>query len=106
MDLLVRNFNEDAVPGVMCTNTLNVSWCVHSSFCRGDTGANMNFLKTRDGSLYDCDFNQQLGMAMRKTPSVFDIDSVDDVSNQKILTDNHCFGCTAGMGSSCQGATV
>ncbi|KAG7348108.1 radical SAM/Cys-rich domain protein [Nitzschia inconspicua] len=91
MELLVRNFNPDTVPQLMCLDTVSVSW---------------------DGRIYDCDFNQQLGYAVgvdsihRGGKTVFDIESLDDLMNLPIRTDNHCFGCTAGMGSSCQGATA
>lgn len=56
--------------------------------------------------IYDCDFNQQLGYAVgvdsihRGGKTVFDIESLDDLRDVRIRTDNHCFGCTAGMGSS------
>jgi Protein of unknown function (DUF3641) len=58
--------------------------------------------------IYDCDFNQQLGMGLGVPGgrTIFDIESTDDLLNINIKTDNHCFGCTAGMGSSCQGATA
>jgi len=85
MDLLVRNFNPDTVNELMCLNTINIGW---------------------DGKIYDCDFNQQLGYAVgvdsihRGGKTVFDIESLDDLRDIKIRTDNHCFGCTAGMGSS------
>jgi len=85
MDLLVRNFNPDTVEELMCLNTINIGW---------------------DGKIYDCDFNQQLGYAVgvdsihRGGKTVFDIDSLDDLRDVRIRTDNHCFGCTAGMGSS------
>jgi len=93
MGLLVRNFNLSTVDGVMCKETLSVGW---------------------DGQLYDCDFNQQLlmGLDMSSHPqnhktaaaktnlSVFDIDKTDDLLHTPITHDNHCFGCTAGMGSS------
>jgi len=85
MDLLVRNFNPDTVQELMCLNTINVGW---------------------DGKIYDCDFNQQLGYAVgvdsihKGGKTVFDIDSLDDLRDVRIRTDNHCFGCTAGMGSS------
>lgn len=84
MDLLVRNYNLNTVGKLMCLDTLNVSW---------------------DGSLYDCDFNQQLDLGIPKssgtgTKTVFDIHSVDDMAQSDILVDNHCYGCTAGMGSS------
>lgn len=85
MDLLVRNFNPDTVEELMCLDTINIGW---------------------DGKIYDCDFNQQLGYAVgvdsihRGGKTVFDIESLDDLRDVRIRTDNHCFGCTAGMGSS------
>ena len=83
LDLLVRNFNPGTTDTLMCRNTLSVSW---------------------DGGVYDCDFNQQLGLPLdvRDKPkaSVFDFASTDDLLQSDILFDNHCFGCTAGMGSS------
>ena len=101
MELLVNNYNPQTVGGLMCLNTISVGW---------------------DGSLFDCDFNQQLGMgivgkdekseeegsssAAKKRMSVFDIEFLTDLEKYSVLTDNHCFGCTAGSGSSCQGATA
>ena len=96
MELLVNNYNSQTVGGLMCLNTISVGW---------------------DGSLFDCDFNQQLGMGIvgkpsnesssaKKKFSVFDIDCLTDLEKYSVLTDNHCFGCTAGSGSSCQGATA
>jgi len=81
MDLLVRNFNEDTVMDLMCTNTINVGW---------------------DGKMYDCDFNQQLELGLGGGLSVFDVDSLDDPKLKKaaILTAAHCYGCTAAQGSS------
>lgn len=84
MDLLVRNFNFDTIEPLMCRNLVNVNW---------------------NGQIFDCDFNQQLDMpCLRKNTTkgltVFDIQSLDEMSDVKIRTDNHCFGCTAGMGSS------
>ncbi|MDE2026974.1 MAG: arsenosugar biosynthesis radical SAM protein ArsS [Candidatus Omnitrophica bacterium] len=83
-ELLVNNFNPHTLDGLMCRNTLNVSW---------------------DGKLYDCDFNQMLGMGMRngKPLTVFNI-TKEDLDDWNVLTSDHCFGCTAGCGSSCQGA--
>lgn len=81
MDLLVRNFNPETVPNLMCTNTVNVRY---------------------DGRIYDCDFNQQLDMTIGRTPlTVFSIDSLDDESLHKapISTAAHCYGCTATQGS-------
>lgn len=62
--------------------------------------------------IFDCDFNQQLGIAVGGSDlyvggkTVFDISKLSDLKSDTIRTDNHCFGCTAGFGSSCQGATV
>jgi hypothetical protein len=68
----------------MCVNTLSVGW---------------------DGKLYDCDFNQMLGMQMRNgRPLTISDVQLKDLNNCEILTGSHCFGCTAGAGSSCQGA--
>ncbi|XP_033645886.1 uncharacterized protein LOC117305188 isoform X1 [Asterias rubens] len=100
MNLLVRNFNPGSMTGLMCRNHLNINY---------------------DGKLFDCDFNQQLdlpiyqrrsrskdapGGKIQSAPSVWDIASTEDLKQLYIATDNHCFGCTAGMGSSCQGTTV
>jgi len=83
-ELLINSFNPHTVDGLMCRNTLNISW---------------------DGKLYDCDFNQMLGMGMSNgNPfTVFNI-SKENLKDWKVLTADHCFGCTAGCGSSCQGA--
>ena len=80
----------------MCRDTVSVAW---------------------DGRLYDCDFNQQLAIAMSPGsggggsgggggPSVFDVGCLDDLTGRRIAAGSHCFGCTAGSGSSCQGAMV
>ncbi len=88
VQLLVQSFNPAAAEGVMCRDTVNVSW---------------------DGRVYDCDFNQQLEMGIRlpgkqaNSVSVFDVESLDELTGIKIAMDNHCYGCTAGSGSSCQG---
>lgn len=81
MALLVRNFNVNTVDSLMCRDTVSIGW---------------------DGAVYDCDFNQQLGLGIAKTPglSVFDIETTDDLHKLPLAFDNHCFGCTAGMGSS------
>jgi len=75
-------FNPAAVDGLMCRNTLSVGW---------------------DGQLYDCDFNQMLGMALPQR--ITDLDP-DALLGRAVLTDAHCYGCTAGGGSSCGGATT
>lgn len=96
MELLVNSYNPSTVRGLMCLNTVSVGWT---------------------GALYDCDFNQQLGMDImgdttdnedvkRQYLSVFDIESLVDLEKYAVRTDNHCFGCTAGSGSSCSGAVA
>ena len=86
MTRLVNAYNPGAAQGVMCRSTLSVGW---------------------DGSLYDCDFNQmlELGVADDAPQSIFDFD-LDRIRRRKIVVGPHCFGCTAGAGSSCGGATV
>jgi hypothetical protein len=64
-----------------------------------------------DGRLYDCDFNQMLEMPIgaagkRGALTVWDIDDLDALAGAPIATGTHCFGCTAGAGSSCGGALV
>ena len=85
MHLIVRSFNPLAIDGLMCRNTLSVSW---------------------DGYLYDCDFNQQLDMKMElpggRRPHVADFD-LEAWRRHVIRTERHCYGCTAGAGSSCGG---
>ncbi|KAL4443396.1 hypothetical protein ABPG75_011133 [Micractinium tetrahymenae] len=86
MQLLVDSFNPAAAEGLMCRDTLSVGW---------------------DGSLYDCDFNQQLGLGLPHSSrrTVFDLESLEDLTGGAIAVDSHCFGCTAGAGSGCQGST-
>lgn len=84
MSLLVSHFNAKAVPGIMCRDLVSVG---------------------HDGSLYDCDFNQMLELPIANTAtSIWDISSFADLTGRKIATGDHCFGCTAGAGSSCGGA--
>ncbi len=86
MERLVNAFNPVAASGVMCRNTLSVSW---------------------DGRLFDCDFNQMLELEVsRDAPrTIFDFD-LEKLNRRRISTAPHCFGCTAGAGSSCGGATA
>lgn len=86
MDRLVQAFNPATIAGLMCRNTLSVSW---------------------DGYLYDCDFNQQLDVKMNVPgrPHVRDFD-LDAWRAHVIRTERHCYGCTAGAGSSCGGQTA
>lgn len=86
MNVLREAFNPSAVEGLMCRNTISVGW---------------------QGEVYDCDFNQQLGMQLTNGNllSLWDLD-LEEFAKMKILTAEHCFGCTAGAGSSCGGALV
>lgn len=85
MTTLVEAFNPNAVANVMCTNTLSVRW---------------------DGALYDCDFNQMLDMKVDSpVQHLRDFDAAQ-LLNRKVCVSQHCYGCTAGSGSSCQGAVV
>jgi radical SAM/Cys-rich protein len=89
MELLIQAFNAATIDGLMCRNTISVGW---------------------RGEVYDCDFNQQLGMQWlsndgSKPLFLWDIDP-DSLEGHQIMTGNHCFGCTAGAGSSCGGAIV
>jgi hypothetical protein len=83
---LVAAYNPQAVGGVMCRTTLSVGW---------------------DGRLYDCDFNQmlQLDLAPGLPRHLRDFDP-DALRHRLIVTAPHCYGCTAGSGSGCQGAIV
>jgi radical SAM/Cys-rich protein len=84
MSLLVNHFNPDTVSALMCRSLLSVGW---------------------DGALYDCDFNQMLEIPLGAGPrTVWEIDTLTDLESQRIETVPHCFGCTAGSGSSCGGA--
>lgn len=83
MQRLVDAFNPTAVPGVMCRNTLSVGW---------------------DGRLFDCDFNQMLDMEVGfGAPTHLSDFNFEALKTRRIVTDRHCFGCTAGAGSSCGG---
>ena len=82
---LVEAFNPAAVDNVMCTNTLSVSW---------------------DGWLYDCDFNQMLELKV-DSPVQHIRDFNKEILNKRtICVSQHCYGCTAGAGSSCQGTVA
>ena len=106
MKLLVENFNPATIEGLMCRDTISISW---------------------NGSLYDCDFNQQLGLNMSPpveggaaaaaaaaaaagdaeeefAPSIWNIESFNSFLTNQIKLGPHCYGCTAGAGSSCGGA--
>jgi len=81
--LLVNNFNAQTVDNLMCKSLINLDW---------------------EGRVFDCDFNQMLGIPMNggEERYLWDI-KIDDVAGSAIATNRHCFGCTAGAGSSCGG---
>jgi radical SAM/Cys-rich protein len=82
--LLVNHFNPATLDVLMCRNTLSVAW---------------------DGQLYDCDFNQALALPLAAdAKTLFDLTALDALDGQPVATAPHCFGCTAGAGSSCGGA--
>ena len=85
MDLLKSSFQQQNLPGVMCRNTVSVDW---------------------QGWLSDCDFNQQLGLPLGTTGLRRHLRDLLKISldAQPIRVAGHCFGCTAGQGSSCGGA--
>ena len=87
MDLLLQNFNPASLSNVMCKSLVSVSW---------------------EGSLFDCDFNQmtRLKMLNSKLRNIWDIKSLDELNQTAIAVNNHCYGCTAGAGSSCQGSLI
>jgi len=84
MKKLIENFNPSAAMTVMCRDTISIDW---------------------QGNIYDCDFNQQLDLQVESSApqhvSNFDFKKL---SSSNIVLGQHCFGCTAGEGSSCQGA--
>jgi radical SAM/Cys-rich protein len=82
---LVEAFNPSAVLNVMCTNTLSVSW---------------------DGWLYDCDFNQMLELKVASKVKHISEYNEAVLNNRNIVISQHCYGCTAGAGSSCQGSVT
>lgn len=91
MQLLIASFNPGNVAGLMCRDTLSIGW---------------------RGEVYDCDFNQMLDMQWqhngdrpREPVFLWDVDPAE-IEGREILTGDHCFGCTAGAGSSCGGALV
>lgn len=82
--LLVEKFNPQAAQNVMCKELVSVSW---------------------NGRLFDCDFNQALDIAVSSGKSIWDISSLSQM-DRDIVFKNHCYGCTAGSGSSCKGALI
>jgi radical SAM/Cys-rich protein len=86
MAKLINAFNPATLEGLMCRTMLSVDW---------------------RGYLYDCDFNQMLDLNIsgELPQTIFDFD-YDRLQNRQITTNDHCFGCTAGSGSSCGGAVA
>jgi radical SAM/Cys-rich protein len=87
--LLKDSFNPDTLEGLMCRHQINIGW---------------------DGRLYDCDFNQALGLSLNAMArsellmeSVEELD-IESLEGREVVTAQHCFGCSAGQGSSCSGS--
>ena len=80
---LLAAFNPAAAAGVMCRTTLSVGW---------------------DGTLYDCDFNQMLELPVTAPVKTIFAATIEGLAGRPIATGPHCYGCTAGAGSSCGGA--
>jgi radical SAM/Cys-rich protein len=86
IDLLRKSFNPKTVEGLMCRHQLSVGW---------------------EGTLYDCDFNLALRLPVdHGVPDHIRSFDLTDLTKRRIVTGDHCFGCTAGSGSSCRGALV
>ena len=85
MEKLVSAYNPVAAANVMCRNTISVGW---------------------DGYLYDCDFNQMLELKVNSQSNHISNFSMDELNSRNIITGQHCYGCTAGAGSSCGGAVA
>jgi len=84
--LLRTSFNPQTVGGLMCRRQLGVGW---------------------EGTLFDCDFNLALGLPVNHgAPDHIRFFNIGDLQRRRIVTGEHCFGCTAGAGSSCGGALV
>jgi radical SAM/Cys-rich protein len=83
MSLLANHFNPATVESLMCRDLVSIGW---------------------DGKIYDCDFNQMLDLETPSGKSIWDIESFAELANRSVATASHCFGCTAGAGSSCGGS--
>jgi len=84
--LWLEAYNPAAVANVMCTNTISISW---------------------DGWLYDCDFNQMLDLKVAsKIKTYLKTIMRNILQDRNIIISQHCYGCTAGAGSSCQGTVA
>jgi radical SAM/Cys-rich protein len=82
MTMLVESFNPATIEGLMCRNTLSISW---------------------DGYIHDCDFNQMLDLKVSTEANHISNFNLEKLSNRSIILNQHCYGCTAGAGSSCGG---
>jgi radical SAM/Cys-rich protein len=85
MEKLVAAYNPGAAANVMCRNTISISW---------------------DGYLYDCDFNQMLDLKVDSAVKHISQFNTALLNNREIVINQHCYGCTAGSGSSCGGAVT
>lgn len=85
MEKLVDAYNPSTVKGLMCRNTISVSW---------------------EGYLYDCDFNQMLDLKVASTSQHINDFDIEALKDRPIVLNQHCYGCTAGAGSSCGGEIV
>ena len=85
MNKLIESFNPFAAEGVMCRNTISVGW---------------------DGKLFDCDFNQMLELGVASSSQNIADFNNEELTKRNIILGQHCYGCTAGAGSSCQGSLV
>lgn len=85
MQLLKDNYSEENLNSVMCKTLISIDW---------------------EGYLFDCDFNQMLGLPfgnLRRKTHIRDLNT-NQIEGKSIAVRDHCFGCTAGRGSSCSGA--
>lgn len=85
MEKLVAAYNPVAAANVMCRNTISIGW---------------------DGYLYDCDFNQMLELKLACSSNHISQFIIESLNNRNIIIGQHCYGCTAGAGSSCGGAVT
>lgn len=85
MEKLVEAYNPTAAANVMCRNTLSIGW---------------------DGYIYDCDFNQMLDLKVATSGQHLSEFNAQALQDRTIIVNQHCYGCTAGAGSSCGGATA
>lgn len=85
MEKLIAAFNPVAAANVMCRNTISIGW---------------------DGSLYDCDFNQMLNLKVSSNNKHISAFNTAELGEREIIVNQHCYGCTAGAGSSCGGAVT